>query len=175
MKAIKFLLICAFVTLGVVFTSLYSSCTKNACKATSCLNGSKCSGDICSCKEGTWGPNCETVYRDIYSNIYVGSGTDDSGKTFLDNSFTFTAGMDSDYNKMGVAWNNHGLHIVNMNITLTNNTPNGSTFTIASVKVDSSTYTGTGNVNKATASFTITETRTDSSVRTILLHNCNRQ
>ncbi len=176
MKSIKYILICGILALSVMGGGLYSSCTKDACKGTTCIHGGTCSGGMCTCtKPGTGGVNCEIVYRDFYTNFYKGSGHDDSVRAFIDNTFTFTAGADTNYTLMTVAWNHHGPHIVNMPITLKTFTSTESTFTVSQTTVDSLIYTGYGIVSSTSASMTLSEWHPDSTTRTITLNNFVKQ
>jgi len=175
MKSIKYFLVSVILALTIISAGIYSSCTKDACKTTNCINGGTCGGGNCTCPTGIGGLNCEIIYRNLYANTYKGSGADDSGKPYIDNIFSFTVGADSNYVQMQLAWNNAGPHLINFPITLANNTANGSTFTIAQTTVDSFTYTGSGSVNSNLASLTLRQISTDSTIRIIILNNFIRQ
>lgn len=61
MKSIRLIALSAFVTISAFCAVLYSaSCTKDACKGVTCLNGGTCSGGTCSCPTGWIGTNCQT-------------------------------------------------------------------------------------------------------------------
>lgn len=177
MRSIKFLLAGVFLVLGVVFSGLYTSCTKDVCKGVTCINRGTCSAGNCNCKKGVGGLSCEVIYRDLYAGkMYKGTGTSDSGFTYIDNTFTFTAGVDSDYTKMSIAWNNFGPQVINFAITLSDSsTTSGSTFIIDKTDVDSFTYNGSGSVNSTTASLTLTRTHPIAPPVHITLHNFVRQ
>lgn len=176
MKSNKYILLSAFVTVLILGSGLYSSCSKDVCKAVTCINGGTCSGGSCFCmQKGVGGLNCEIIYRDLYKNVYKGTGANDTGKAYIDNTLTFTSGFDTSYTQMQLIWNNHGPSTVNMNITLNSNTANGSTFTVAQTIVNSVVYTGFGNVNGVNASVTLNEMQPDSSVRVIMLNNFTKQ
>lgn len=176
MKSNKYILLSAIVTLLVLGGVLYSSCSKDVCKAVTCINGGVCSGGSCICmQKGVGGLNCEIIYRDLYKNVYKGSGTNDTGLAYIDNTLTFSAGFDTSYTQMQLIWNNHGASVVDMNITLNSNTTSGSTFTISPRTVNAKVYTGFGNVNGVNASVTINEMQPDSTVRVIMLNNFTKQ
>lgn len=177
MKSIKYVLVSTFLALSIIGGGIYVSCTKDACKTVNCLNGSSCSGGVCGpCLKGTGGLNCEIIYRKLYANVYKGSGFSDSGKQYINNLLTFSPGSDSDYSKMQIAWNNYGPHLIYLQITLSNETSTGSTFTVATTPIDSFIYTGIGFVNSTTASLTLTEFHLqDSTSRIIKLDNFVRQ
>ncbi|MCD6012599.1 MAG: hypothetical protein K0Q79_2461 [Flavipsychrobacter sp.] len=176
MKSIKFILLGVVVGLCIVCTGLYSSCRKDVCKAVNCINGGQCGGGSCFCPNGVGGLNCEIIYRKLYEHVYKGSGADDSGRLYSNNTLSFVSNNDTSYTKMQVLWNNHGPKLINMEIILTSNTSQGSTFTVTSTPVDSSVFTGFGSVNNVSASLTLSEFRTtDSSVRSIQLHSFTKQ
>jgi hypothetical protein len=176
MKSIKFILISTCLILSVFCLVWGTACTKDTCKTTTCINGGNCSGGACFCKNGIGGVNCEVIYRDLYSYSYKGTGADSKGKSYPENIMTFTAGVDTAYTQMGFSWNNSGVGSVNLALTLTNNTPSGSSFTLGSVTVDTFTYTGTGSfVNNVSASVTLIESHPHSPSVTILLHNFLKQ
>ncbi len=177
MKTLKLFVLSVFLTLGVFFAVLYSSCSKDACKAVTCLNGSTCSGGLCGpCKDGTDGLNCEIIYRNLYANTYGGSGgPDDSGRLYHNNTFTLVSASDSDYVQMQLVWTNPGVRVVTFPLKLVHNSSSGSTFTLASTKVDTFTFTGTGSVTTAIASISLTETHPHSTPVIITLNNFIKQ
>ncbi len=61
MKSIRLVALSAIITIGSFCTILYTSCTKDACKGVTCLNGGTCSGGSCSCPTGYLGTNCQTL------------------------------------------------------------------------------------------------------------------
>ena len=155
MKSIKLVVLSTFIVLGVFWAATYTSCTKDACKAVSCQNTCVCSGGACANPPaGIGGLNCEIVYRLLYTHTYEGSWQEDT-INFYNNTLTFTAGNDSNYNKMQLAWSNPGRQTVNFPVTLTNNSSTGSNFTLGSATIDTFTYTGTGSVNSTIASVTL--------------------
>jgi hypothetical protein len=89
---------------------------------------------------------------------------------------TFTSVGDTAYSQMQFSWNNNGVGLVSLALTLTNNTPSGSSFTLGSVSVDTFTYTGSGSfVNNLSASVTLIESHPHSPSVTISLHNFLKQ
>lgn len=176
MRSIRFILLSAFFTLSVFGGVVYTSCTKDACKGITCLNGGRCGGGACQCKSGLGGSNCEVIYRELYSNTYKGDGVDSTGTFYVNNTFVFTSPNDTtDYNKMQLEWTNPATRIVTMQIELNNNLPSGSSFTISATTVDSFTYTGFGIVNGTTASLTLMEAHPNSPPVSITLNNFTRQ
>jgi hypothetical protein len=176
MKSLKLVLLSAVLTLGVFFAVFYTSCSKDSCKAVTCINGGTCGGGLCNCKDGTGGLNCEVIYRNIYANTYKGSGgPDDSGRLYHNNTFTFVVTPDSTYTTMQLTWTNPGVHTVTFPLTLLHNASSGSTFSLASTPVDTFTFTGTGSVSASVASITLTETHPHSTPVIITLNNFVKQ
>lgn len=170
MRSVKHILLGVFVTLCVVGATLYSSCSKDVCKAVNCINGGTCGGGTCFCRDGVGGLNCEVIYRKKYENVYKGSGFDDTGKIYMDNTLSFTSAPDTSYTQMNLFWTNPGGITANFKIKLIENTANGSSFTTDSVVSGSTTYFGVGTVDAVKASLTIT-VRHDSIKHIITLHN----
>jgi hypothetical protein len=154
MKLFKQIALSAFLTLSAFCAILYSSCSKDGCKGVTCLNGGTCGGGICSCPTGLGGNNCQTVYRLLYANTYEGIATYDIIRADTNNTMVFTAGLDSNYTEMKLVWNDTTSHIT-MPIVLSDNSANGSVFTITATTVDTITYTGSGTVNAIVASLTL--------------------
>jgi hypothetical protein len=177
MKTIKYIALTAVLSISAICAVFYVSCTKDSCKTVTCLNGGNCGGGSCICQKGVGGQGCEIVYRKLYSNVYKGTGSNDSLKQYPDNLFTFTIGPDTNYTKMELSWNNYGPVFINMPIVLTNNSSSGSTFTIAQTIVGTTFYTGSGVVNSTSASVTLKETKTipDTVTRTITFTSLVKQ
>ena len=114
MKVVKYIALCAFLAIGMFYVVVYSSsCNKDACKGVTCLNQGKCNGGNCTCDTGTGGSNCQTIYRELYANSYLGnavvtyshldSAQVDSGyfnHTDDSNVISFSIGSDSSYSLM---------------------------------------------------------------------------
>lgn len=171
MKSFKLIALSIFATLSLFCAVLYtSSCSKDGCKGVTCLNGGSCGGGVCSCTiPGTGGTNCEIIYSRIYAFTYKGnaveSGIDDTTNidiNFVNNSLVFSGGNDTaNYNSMTLIWqDDSGKQVLSMPITLANNSPTGSTFTVTANTIikgtDTSIYSGSGSVNGTTASLTLT-------------------
>lgn len=161
-------------TLCVVGATLYSSCSKDVCKAVNCINGGTCGGGTCFCRDGVGGLNCEVIYRKKYENVYKGSGIDDTGKTYINNTLSFASGYDTSYNKMSLYWNNAGATL-SFDVRLKENTANGSAFTTDTIKSGTTVYYGTGTVDAVKASITIMVHPDSVTTRVITLHNFIKQ
>jgi len=165
MKSLKLVVLSLIVALSVFCGIWSTSCSKDACKGVVCQNYGTCAGGLCKCDSGLGGPTCAIIYRNIYSKIYLGNGTDDSSHQYINNTLTFTAGTDTtNFNNMQLTWTNPGSDSVVFNgIVLSNNLSSGSSFSILATTIstaqDTITYTGSGIVNANVASATITETR----------------
>jgi hypothetical protein len=188
MKLIKHIALGVLLACSVFCAVLYSSCTKDACKAVTCMNGGNCSGGSCVCDSGVGGTNCQTIYRQLYTNTYVGNAiityapTDTTTVSYTDinNTLTFSSGSDTTYTQMQLVYKDNGTTIFSCPITLMNNTSTGSTFTIAPIKggpSSSYTYTGTGSVNTTSASVSLSASPDDTTkpVMHITLSNCSKQ
>jgi len=177
MKSLRLIALSAIVTLGSFSAILYSSCSKDACKGVTCLNNGTCSGGNCTCPSGIGGNSCETVYRTLYAYSYVGNGTDNFGGTYTSNKLTFTTGSDTtDYTKMSMQWFDHaGASVVTLPITLSNNTSNGSNFSVVMTVVDTFTYTGTGTISGNTVSLSLTEATPHAPAYVYTFNNFSKQ
>jgi len=173
------LAICSF---GVAV--YYTSCSKDGCKGVTCLNGSSCSGGICGpCSNGVGGNNCQIIYRELYANTYSGTATynvsvpDTSYGAHSDSSgsLIFSYGADTTYTLMTLKWLSNGVQVFSTPITLTNNLPTGSNFTIDSVSANGYNYSGSGSVNGNLASLTLTQKQTGSPVVVITLNSFVKQ
>ena len=185
MRALKHIALAVTLTLGVFSAVLYTSCQKSGCKGVTCLNTGTCSGGICVCPSGVGGNNCETVYRKVYANSYLGSATYNSSvidstyiiTTDTSNTLIFLAGNDSNYTQMQLVWNRTGgKKNVVFPIKLSNNTSSGSTFTITvPTTVDTFTYSGSGTVSAVAASLNLVESHPKSSSVIVTLSNFSKQ
>ena len=177
MRSVKHIALGAFLTLGVFFAVLYTSCSKDACKQTTCENNGSCTGGTCYCKPGIGGGGCETIYRTLYGSLsgYVYTGvatinnhTTDStniSHTDANNQLILKYGLDSVYTRMQLTWIDSNKTMINQqNITLSNFSANGSDFVLAEkVSFDTSfLYSGSGSVNGNTISLTLVGTPKDS-------------
>ena len=60
MKSFRIIALSVIVTISTFGAILYTSCTKDACKGVTCLNGGTCSGGTCTCPTGYIGASCQT-------------------------------------------------------------------------------------------------------------------
>jgi hypothetical protein len=174
MKPFKVVLI-LLLLLGGFSAILYTSCTKDSCKGTTCINGGTCGGGTCNCKKGVGGLNCELIYRDLYDNTYKGTGIDDSNKFYINNTLAFTGGVDTNYTQMNLLWTNPGVRVVTFPIILENNSTTGSTFIIPKTGKDTVFYEGNGHVSATSVSITLTETHPNSTPVVITLNSFTKQ
>jgi hypothetical protein len=178
MKSIKQIALGAVITLGVFCVVMYGSCSKDACKGVTCLNGATCSGGVCGCLAGTGGNNCETMYRSLYANgRYKGVAMYSIVHADTNNFLIFTAEMDSNYSQMKMMWTDTGTTVITVPITLTNNSVTGSDFNITPTPAGSYIYSGSGNVNGTQASVTLKLTQSNGQGQPVIvtLANFNRQ
>ena len=188
MKLVKQIALGAFLALCISCVFIYGSCTKDACKAVTCLNGSSCYGGGCMCDSGIGGTNCQTVYRQLYGNTYVGNAiisyapTDTTFVSYTENNNTqtFSYGTDSTYTLMTLVYKDNSGTVFTCPINLMNNTPTGSTFKVGPIKGGAGnafTYNGTGSVNSTIASVNLSATPDDTtkSVVHITLSNFSKQ
>ena len=186
MKLFKQIAISLILTISIFSGVLYISCIKDACKGITCLNGGACSSGMCNCKSGIGGMNCQTIYRNLYGYTYHGlvnaTGNLDSlhmvDSSISNNALVFTAGTDTaDYNAMQLAWNdNAGNLIVNMPITLKNNSSAGSVCTVTTINSDTFTYSGSGSVSTVSASLNLTRRHPHGASTVVFaLNNFSRQ
>lgn len=179
MKLLKQIALGTILALGTFSAVLYTSCTKEACKGVTCLNGGSCSGGICSCPTGVGGNNCESAYRKFYTNTYKGTSVENIGigsTAITNNTLAFSFGSDTMYAKMKMVWTCPGRPTVDMPIVLTTSSASGSNFTITATPVDSFSYSGTGSVNGTTASASIIKTNTNSGYQVVVsLNDFNKQ
>jgi len=182
MKLFKHIALTLFLVTGIFCAVLYTSCQKDVCKGVTCLNNTNCSGGSCICPPGIGGSNCQTIYRNLYAFSYKGvvtaSSVNDTNHVIVDsncvnNTLVFVAGNDTmNYNNMQLTWNDStGKQVLNMQITLSNNSPNGSDFTVDSATSDTFTYSGTGNVNTVSASMSLTRSHPNGPSQVVFLFN----
>ncbi len=175
MKSIKHIVIGAFLALGAFCAVLYSSCSKDACKAVTCLNKGTCNGGTCNCPTGIGGLNCEKIYRKQYAFTYRGIATYGIIHTDTNNTLTFNPVGDTTYTKMQLVWSDPGFPVISLPITLTNSSSTGSDFNVVSTTVDTFTYTGSGSVNGTIASLSLTKTHANGPSIIVTFTDFNRQ
>jgi hypothetical protein len=180
-KSLRNIALSAIITLSIFCGIVYTSCTKNACKGVTCLNGGTCGGGICVCKTGIGGNNCQTIYRNLYSNTYTGnaayssSDTNFVNHTDANNQLIFNAGTDTtNFNNMQLVWKRPGLPTVSMPIVLSNNSSTGSNFVVTPSALDTGTFGGSGAINNNSASVNLIETFPHSAPVIITLSNFTR-
>ena len=201
MKLIKHIALGTIVVLSVLFAiSNTTSCSKDACKGVTCLNGANCSGGLCGpCDSGIGGTNCQIVYRQLYGAL-DGSGQTYLGNAVIDyshldslaldsgyinhtddsNTLVFSFGHDSTFALMQLVWKDQGIQMLSTNITISNNSSTGSTFAIPATQGgpgDSFMVSGSGNVNSTNASVSLTAVPVHTTTPTIYitLSNCTKQ
>jgi hypothetical protein len=184
MKSIKLIALGVMLTLGIFCAAFYSSCSKDTCGAVTCLNRGVCGGGICTCPTGggIGGANCDIVYRDIYAHKYQGNPPGNSPHTDSNNTLVFVADVNDtvNYNTMHLTWNDTNTKVVELPITLANNTAVGSTFSVTPTTITSPSgqllvYTGNGSVNGTTASLLLNEQDTSGAVKILHFDNFYRQ
>ncbi|MES2701319.1 MAG: hypothetical protein V4649_01715 [Bacteroidota bacterium] len=155
----KHIVLSIVATLGIFCAVLYTSCSKDACKGTTCFNKGTCVGGLCQCVTGIEGTNCEVVYRKRYANTYRGNTPNNVGHAKFNNTLTFQEGTDTtDFNKMTLVWFDTSGYAVTMPITLRDHSAAGSNFTVTETTYGNKKYIGNGTVNANTASLHLTET-----------------
>lgn len=188
MKHIGQIAISFLLTAGIFCAVLYASCSKDACKGVTCINGGMCSSGACFCpKPGIGGNSCEIIYRNLYSYPYLGvvsaTGNYDSLHTVTDSLcinqvLLFSAGNDtSNFENMTLQWkDSSGTLLLTMPITLSNNSTTGSDFTVPPVTSDTFTYSGKGNVSVVNASLNLVRSHPHGkSTITFLFNNFSRE
>lgn len=176
MKLIKYIALSAFVTLGVFFTVIYSSCTKNECGAVLCQNDGTCMGGICKCVRGTDGVNCQNVYRKNYAGVYVGIPPDDPISDTTNMLIMIQTDDTTNYNLMEVIWvDTSGTTRLQLPLELHHNAPGGSNFDITPTVKGITTYTGGGSINGKQVSMNIRQEDTSGAVKMTYFNNYIRQ
>ena len=173
MKYIKQLALCAVLTISAFCALMYSSCQKDTCKGVTCLNKSTCSAGSCQCPVGISGANCETVYRKMYDHVYQGSSPDPNNASDSTNTLTFIPDeLDTaNYNTMHMRWTDTAAVIVDLPITLANNSASGSVFTIESTNAGNVIYSGGGTISSTSVTMTLKETFTGGAVVELHFNN----
>ncbi len=73
MRFWKHTLITAAAFIGISSSVLYTSCVKDSCERLRCKNGSVCNDEVCQCKTGYEGTECEHAVVERYEGSYDGS------------------------------------------------------------------------------------------------------
>ncbi len=72
MKALRNVLVTAFLTMGLFFAVFYTACNKDRCNNVACLNGGACDNGNCVCAPGYEGNRCETYSREKFITTFNG-------------------------------------------------------------------------------------------------------
>ena len=158
---------------GFAATAVYTtSCSKkDPCSGVDCKNGTSCKSGSCACTAGLGGNYCEIVYRTQYSNIYVGTGTDNESPSRTFNNYRVTMSYNNDAVYSGMTMltevvNGAGNYVTHFSapIVLTTFTSQGSAFTITpTVNKNGFLISGTGTISPTVIAMTVTETDTATS------------
>ena len=179
MKQIKLIALSAILTLGAVFAIFNTSCTKNVCGATTCINRGQCVGGICVCPTapgkpiGVTGANCEIVYRNTYVGVYEGKAPID---TVADSSHLLLFIPDEvdtmDYTTMFVIWQDTARSpLVKLPLQLYNITAAAASFSVVPTRNGDFSYRGEGSVNGVNANMRLIETHDTGTVHTYYFNN----
>jgi hypothetical protein len=82
MKTLKSIFFAAALTVGAFAATFVTSCTKDACKDITCLNGGNCTDGTCTCPLGYEGTTCATMSKTKYLGSYKGDGFNSDGNTY---------------------------------------------------------------------------------------------
>ncbi|GAA4465367.1 hypothetical protein GCM10023093_17440 [Nemorincola caseinilytica] len=178
MRPIKNILFGVLVALSVSFVAFYStSCSKDQCGAVTCQNKGVCFQGVCNCIYlGTGGPNCEHVYRDMFSGLYEGHAPID---TVGDSTHAlFFRPSDDTLNReyMVVFWQDTlRQSLVKLPIKLYNYSTSGSNFKVVDSDnmnvIDYYAYSGTGTISVNTVSMRLVSVDTDGVKRVFEFNN----
>jgi hypothetical protein len=138
--------------------------------ALSAVTFSSCSKDEEECLVGYAGSDCKTEVRQSYFNTYRGNGSDSDGDTYTNWALKFSA-QGTDVTKMRMnLLDETDASVLALVVTLQTNT----TFSVDSYTTsDGYTYTGNGSINENTASLTLREATTGSTL-TYTFTNMNK-
>lgn len=140
--------ILAFIAVLTVF--FVNSCTTDACKDVTCLNGGTCIDGTCECADGYEGTDCSTEQRAKFAGTYTMSGT-----------VSCPISGDGTITNLPLTISNSSAGVTKVVILFA-----GTTFTAAisgtSLTLDSQTiqgfdYTGSGSLSGNNLSLTINE------------------
>jgi hypothetical protein len=119
------------------------------------------------CPDGISGVNCETVFRNLYANTYVGNKAN--------KLLVFSPGDTANFSSMNLTWQDSSVAMM-FPIMLSKHTSGGSTFVISSPVVkDTLTFTGYGTVSQTNASLNLKTVDTAGRINYISLNNYIRQ
>jgi hypothetical protein len=156
---------------GIVFAAFYtSSCSKSkgACDGVTCQNNGACSNGKCTCPAGVGGTFCDTLYHNLYSNIYMGNGTDNESTPRTFNNYRVTLSVADPTNVAGMSMQaevlngagNYSTHFT-APIVLSNCTSAGSQFTITpTINKNGFLISGSGTVSVPMVTLTVIESDT---------------
>lgn len=179
MKQIKLIVLSAILTLGAVFAIFNTSCTKNVCGATTCLNRGQCRGGICVCPTiagkpiGVTGANCEIVYRNTYLGVYEGKPPYDTvGDSTHLLQFIPDETDTMDYTTMFVIWQDTTrAPVIKLPVQLYNITASAASFSVVPTRNGDYMYRGEGAINGVTANMRLVETHDTGTIATLHFNN----
>ncbi|MCF8278426.1 MAG: calcium-binding EGF-like domain-containing protein [Flavobacteriales bacterium] len=123
-----------------LFTVGLASCTRDACKDVTCLNGGTCQDGDCVCTAGYEGPNCSTEQRLAFVGNYSVQENCNLG------TFNYTISINAD-SEAGTELTLHNLGDFNFDIT---GVVNGTTVTFTDQTGNGATINGTGQLTGGT-------------------------
>lgn len=146
MKNIKSILIASFLTVGIFSSAVFTSCNQDKCKDVVCQHGGTCTDGSCTCPSGYEGANCQTLSRDKFIGVYVGTevctvGTD---------AYSITCSTNTDELKFNIQ------NLYNQSLTAIASA-SGNAFTIPNQTVGAGvTASGSGTITGNTITITYT-------------------
>jgi hypothetical protein len=155
MKSIKNIFLTGLLSIGILSTSTLTSCNRDECKEVVCANGGSCDPDdgSCICATGYEGNLCGDEVRDNYNGSYRGSGSDNTGATYTNFTFTYSnSGTNALAMQLSIA-NTAGTPFLTVPIRLITNT----TYEIQSTTVGNFTYTGNGSISENNATIVLNQ------------------
>ncbi len=151
MKSIRNIAFAALMTIGAFSAITYTACNKDECKDVVCNNGGTCVDGTCSCPFQYSGSTCQAEVRASYYNTYRGNGVDSDGDTYTNWALKFYAsGTDAKVMGMDLLTNTNA-SVAALTVTL----QSATTFTVNSVNISGTTFTGTGTVDGSKATLTL--------------------
>ncbi|RYE25588.1 MAG: hypothetical protein EOP51_03575 [Sphingobacteriales bacterium] len=94
MKFWKHTLITAAAFIGISSSVLYTSCVKDSCERLHCKNGAVCNDEVCQCKTGYEGTECELMIANRYVGNYDGSTKCNEMAPNIDSAIVIRKGVD---------------------------------------------------------------------------------